>query len=664
MSNYIKIRELNGYGDNTGVFSGDMFAMALDTTTDGTPHSTEATQKATVKQVIDSYNTAVARDSQPAPGTAPGPSNQGGVITDTDPTSPTFGQILDGGDTLTASTFANYVTIGGGLEYLPTVVDNGDGTSTTTYGLSLATSSSSTNFNIVVSGGSTDSSYEITENGWVSGRFPNVQNAVQWVNANISSAKNIVFLLVGDIEETMTKNALNIDNQTIEHVYFVDYGSYALSHDRSTSKADNDNSWWVDGYGNNYNVNDIVQYTGKNDGTIGDFNVYRCNSNTPGNGDPISNASWDRMTPAMTTGLVGVDPNGFQPNNPLFSSRASWTIIPSNTAGAGASYGWFSHGGDTSFIQLKMIMPYINMSSVLPGSAMSRIFRKDGGVGAGGYLSIGPGVEMHLGGSHVSQVFQMINGAPFRVFGNQGMGNASVPDPWNVTGSAGEYCPVPSLYLSLSGMNAGGWAYGTGIGSIALATQGSEASMGREYWAAAATHTMNSTYENSRIQFGSGLNQLTCCVEADSSAQCAGNTSMAMSHGTTFRPGAIQLTQGLTGYFTHSSNGLGRISPGVAYPNIAPIAARQFISNNVDLYSNSGHRGGSAGVDVNITTWVGNVDNNIASGDDFSSSANRAPVSSTGIAPAGGGNDGLGVYIRYPDSLPSNFNPGKIVTPY
>lgn len=660
MANYIKIRDLTAYPENpqhTGVYSGDMFAIALNTTGPGSPHAIDGTQRASVRQVIESYNTTVAQNSQPAPGVAPGPENQGGVVKDED------GNIVDAGESLTASTFANFVTIGGGLDYKETcITDPDDATQTIcTYGLEVATSASSTVFTIVVSGGASDTEFQITSNGWVSGRFADVGSATSWMNSNISSAKHVRFLLAGDIQETRAKYALNIANKSIEHVYFMDYGGYALYWDRAYSKADNNNSWWVDGYANSYNINDVVQYTGKNDGTMGDFNIYRCNSDSPGNGDPISNASWDRMTPAMTTGLTTEDPNGFLPNNPLFDGRASWTVLPESYAHGGGGYAWYAHGGDTSFINLKMIFPYCNMSSVYPGASMAKIFRKQG---SDGFFNIGPGVEMHLGGSHLPSVFELIQGNPLRVFGNQSFGNASVPDAWNVTGAAGTYCPVPSLYLSLSGLNVGGGAYGSGIGSIVLATQGGEVSLGREYWAANATYTMNSTMENSRVQFGSGLNQLTCCAEVISASEVQGNTSMAMSPTTTFKAGGINLYSHMTGYSALGHEGLGRDGSNFAYPNIAPIAARQFCSNNVGLDSRSGFRDGQNGYVNTLVTWVGNINNNISSGDIFSSSAYSTPHGSTVQGLPFVGAIGLGEYTRYPDSLPANFNPGKITAPY
>lgn len=661
MANYIKIRDLTPYPANaqhTGVYSGDMFAMALNTTGPGSPHAIDGTQRASVRQVIESYNTTVAQNSQPPAGVAPGPSNQPGVVKDED------GTVLDGGPSLTPSTFASYVTIGGGLDYKETCITNPDDATQTicTYGLELATSASSTVFTLVVSGGAVDTEFQITSNGWVSGRFKDVYSATSWMNSNISSAKQVKFLLAGDIQETRAKNSLNISNKSLEQIYYMDYGGYALSWDRNTSKAANGNPQWVDGYENSYNINDVVQYTGMNDGTMGDFNIYRCNSDNPGNGDPISNASWDRMTPAMTTGLTTEDPNGFLPNNPLFATRASWTVLPESYSHGGGGYAWYAHGGDTSFINLKMIFPYCNMSAVYPGSIMGKIFRKQG---VAGFFNIGPGVEMHLGGSHLSQVFELIEGTPLRVFGNQGWGNASVPDAWNVTGAAGTYCPIPSLYLSLSGLNVGGWSYGSGIGSIVQATQGAEASMGREYWARPEYGgTMNGTMENSRLQFGSGLNQLTCCVEAISASECQGNTSMAMSPTTTFKAGGINLYQNLTGYRALGYEGLGRRADGFAFPNIAPIAARQFCSNNVGLDSRSGFRDGTNGHVNTLVTWVGNIENNISSGDAFSSSAFITPSASTAQGLPVNGAIGLGEYTRYPDSLPANFNPGKTTAPY
>ena len=662
MANYIKIRDLTPYPANaqhTGVYSGDMFAMALNTTGPGSPHAIDGTQRASVRQVIESYNTTVAQNSQPPAGVAPGPSNQPGVVKDGD------GKVLDGGPSLTPSTFANYVTVGGGLDYKETCITNPDGNSVCTYGLELATSVSSTVFTLVVSGESLDTQFQITSNGWVSGRFKDVGSATSWMNSNISSAKQVKFLLAGDIKETLAKQhgptSLNIYNKSLEQITYMDYGGYALYWDRMHSKADNGISWWVDGYENNYNRNDVVQYTGMNDGTMGDFNIYRCNSDNPGNGAPISNTNWVRMTPAMTTGLTTEDPNGFFPNNPLFATRASWTVLPADYSNGGRGYAWYAHGGPTSFINLKMIFPYCNMTAVYPGSALDKIFRKQG---AYGFFNIGPGVEMHLGGSYLPLVFELIDGTPLRVFGNQHWGNASVPDAWNVTGAAGTYCPIPSLYLSLSGLNVGGSAYGSGIGSIVQATQGAEASMGREYWAGAETYTMNGTMENSRLQFGSGLNQLTCCVEAISASECQGNTSMAMSPTTTFKAGGINLSQDLTGYRALGYEGLGRGPDNFAFPNIAPIAARQFCSNNVSPHSRSGSRDGENGHVNTLVTWVGNIGNNISSGDAFSSSAFTSPRASTGQGLPDNGAIGLGEYTRYPDSLPANFNPGKTTHPY
>lgn len=656
MANYIKIRDLTAYPANaqhTGVYSGDMFAMALNTTGPGSPHAIDGTQRATVRQVIESYNTTVAQNSAPAAGTAPGPSNQGGVVKDAD------GTIIDGGDSLTASTFANFVTIGGGLEYKETCIeDPSDATQTIcTYGLEVATSASSTTFYAVVSGGSVAPAdgYQITSNGWISGRFPRLQDATAWTTANISSAKNLYFLIAGDITEEISQSRLSVGNTSVETVNFLDYGSYALTYDQNTNVAANGNSRWVTSYAS-YEENDIVQFTGTDAGYIGDWNLYRrkvtsSNTNPPETNGVVASTQWERMTPAMTTGLVGTDPNGFMANNPLLENRASLTFNPTVAASAGASYGWFSHGGETRFINIKLIFNDLNNTHSsegnYQGSSLQRIFRKD----THGFLSIGPGVEMHLHGRVLPQAFQLIRGASLRVYGNGPYGLASVPDAWNKTGSAGVYCPMPALYISASGITGSAvYPVTTGLGSFVAAEAGSEALLGNEYWASQATYTRNTTFENSRMQWGSGQNNVTAMVEAISASLVGGNTNMAISPTTTFNPGGVNLS--ITGYSALGHEGLGRDAADIAYPNIAPIAARQFISNNTQLTSASGAQGTSAGTTWVNTAWVGNIGNNIASGDDFSSSKYAAPYARTSVVTPATDSKGLGLYERYPDSLP------------
>jgi hypothetical protein len=665
MANYIKIRDLTAYPANaqhTGVYSGDMFAMALNTTGPGSPHAIDGTQRATVRQVMESYNTTVAQNSAAPAGVSPGPALQGGVVIDNDLSSPTYGQVLDGGDSLTASTFANYVTIGGGLEYLPTCTPDPSDASRNicTYSLSLATSSSSTTFYAVVSGGAVAPAegYQITSNGWISGRFPGLSSAKSWVASNISNAKDIYFLLAGDITEEIQQSSLNIANSSIENVTFLDYGSYALTYDQNTNVAANNNSRWVTSYAS-YEANDIVQFTGTDAGYIGDWNLYRrkvtsSNTNPPETNGVVASTQWERMTPAMTTGLSAgpnSDPNGFMANNPLFENRASITFNPSFAAGPGASYGWFSHGGETRFVNLKLIFNDLNNThpneGAYGGSSIQRIFRKDGAH----FLAIGPGVEMHLHGRVVPQAFQLIRGANFRVYGNGAHGLPSVPDVWNKTGSAGAYCPMPSLYISASGMTGSAvYPVTTGIGSFVAAEAGSEALLGNEYWAVASTRTRNATFENSRMQWGSGQNNVTVMVEATSASLVGGNTNMAISPTTTFNPGGVNLS--ITGYSALGHEGLGRDAASIAYPNIAPIAARQFISNNTELTSASGAQGTSAGTTWTNVAWVGNIGNNIASGDDFSSSKYATPYARTSVVTAATDSKGLGLYERYPDSLP------------
>lgn len=113
---------------------------------------------------------------------------------------------------------------------------------------------------------------------------------------------------------------------------------------------------------------------------------------------------------------------------------------------------------------------------------------------------------------------------------------------------------------------------------------------------------------------------------------------MAMCPGTTFAAGGVGLT-------TNAYSGAGFLGLGGASTNFAPVAARQFISNNSKATWNSGHRPPLVGATQYPNRWPGNVMtdvNGIASGDAFISSTYTAPLSSIDLP----------TYERYPDYLP------------
>ena len=448
-----------------------------------------------------------------------------------------------------------------------------------------------------------------------------------------------LLLTDGSAEGSRTSN--------FEAIRFLDYGAFALVHERNNNVAANSNQRWVQGYGG-YSINDIVQFTGTNAGYIGDWNLYRAtsaNENIPETNGAIG-AGWERMTPAMTTGLIGTDPNGFLANNPLFENRASVTFNPKVDLVNGSSYGWFSHGGETFFSNLKLIFNDINNPAYNGGTNISRIFRK----GVGNFLSLGPGLEMHLHGTRLNQCIEVIGGASLRVYGNANWSLMNVPDPWNKTGSAGVNCPIPALYISTSGMTGEAGVSTTGLGSFASLLEGSQALLGNEYYSSSVTFTRNSGHEGSRMQWGSGENNITAMVEAISASRVGGNTNMAMSPTTTFNPGGVNLS--ITGYSAPGYVGLGNDGwpTSLAYPNIAPIAARQFISNNTSL--SSGAPGTSASKTATYLAWAGNIVTSIASGDTFNSSLSAAPYASTSVVAPTTASIGLSLYERYPDSLP------------
>ena len=624
MSNYIKIRELNPYPTPTGVFSGDMIACSLDTTTAGTPHSTQNTQKATVKQVFESYNTQVAREQAKAAEDAggSGPSAQPGVIKDSN------GDIIDGGPALTPSTFNNYIKVGGGLEFAEKCVTQPDGTEKCTYELGVATSAASTQFTLVCSGNSLDTEYKVTSNGWVSGRFPTLKSAVDWVNVNIQSAKTVRFLIATDLTEENVRGAhYNMSNQTIESVLFEDYGYYAVMYDQNTNVAGNGSAKWSETYAASagYKQNNIVQYTGKNDGTIGDYNLYRAKGNGA-SALPTDSTHWEPFVPSLATGLSSVDPNGFSSEG--FTSRPTINFNQARTApNTNPIPWWMSHGGQTFFIGLKLAWHHLNDTTDSSPAHWNffTIWRRES------EIMQWAGCEIHLNGRGIRTICQGIRGATVRVTADISEALFSIPDPYHVTGAAGSYAPIPALYLSCTGL-VGAQAAGTGVGSVFELESSSEALMGLEYW---GHGTRNGGHEGSRIQFGSGLNHVTAMVECSESSRVGGGVGIQCSPTTTFAPGGVNLV--ITGY----GNGLGRNGEHT-YPSIAPIAARQFISNNTQNGWISGNQATAGSTSVSPLRWPGTVAS-IASGDDFTSSKYAG-------APAGTINgDLLGRFIRYPD---------------
>ena len=639
MSNYIKIRELNGYGDNTGVFSGDMFAMALDTTTDGTPHSVQATQKATVSQVFDSYNTTQAKlasAAQDAAGGA-GPNAQAPVKKDSE------GNIIDAGPALTAATFANYVEVGGGLEFNESCTTVGS-EQHCTYTLGMATSASSSNFYLVISGGSTDVEYKITQKtlgAFVSGRFPTFKAAKNWQATNISNAKNVHFLIANDVNEhDVLASEYNIEGQGIENVYIMDYGIFAMDYEINSFRPSNANYRWVQGY-TDYETYDVIQYTGKNDGTIGDYNFYRCTTDGT-TAVPGASSDWERLTPSGSNTLGGLrtayltgangDPNGFSSIG--FTSRPNITFNPSTISGSDNSIPmWLSHNGETFINNIKMHWKDLNIYD-----DWGALIRKDGKE----VLSISNS-EFYLEGTQIQKVFECLDGSHIRITDSLPYTTAGARDMYNITGSAGINTTMAGLYLSTTGLTgrsdgllpgspstpADPSRNGTGIGCI-IQSKGGTASLGTEYW---PFRTRNSTYEKSRFQFGSGEQHLTACIEGFRSPKIEGNMSLTMCPGTTFSPGGALLS--ITNY-TSAANpqGLGNDGSNVTFPGIAAIAARQFASNNFNFQWRSGDGSYHSG------EFASNSDSEFMSGDTFMSSQYPDYPNPTTSLP---------IYERYPD---------------
>lgn len=648
MSNYIKIRELNGYGDNTGVFSGDMFAMALDTTTDGTPHSTEATQKATVAQVFESYNTAQARDvaaAQAAAGGA-GAAAQQPVLTDSN------GNIIDAGPPLTPATFGNYIEVGGGLEFNSDCQPLGPNFACT-YTLGLATSAASSNFFITISGGSTDADFKIVQNphlgAFVSGRFPTLKSAIAWQRNNISVAKEVTFLFCNDVTENNVVAAeYDIIGEDIEVVRLMDYGIFAMEMETNSSRPSNLNYKWAQGYGD-YQTYNVVQYTGKNDGTIGDYNYYRCKSPVPGGSvdipPPDSALYWERLTPSGSQtlgqllapvfrpvpGFAG-DPNGFSSIG--FTSRPTITFNPSTTVTSEGSIPmWLRHNGETFFNNIKMHWKDLNVYDY-----WHTLIRKDNE----SLLTLS-NCEFYLEGTQIQSVFEIQDNSFFRITDSVGYTSVSAQDMYNITGSAGVHTTMAGLYLSTTGLlgrddgltpgvpsaPALPGSNGTGIGCI-VQLRGGKGSLGTEYW---PFRTRNATSEKSRFQFGSGEQHLSACMEGYRSPKMEGNVGMTMCPGTTFSPGGAQLT--ITGYASAANpQGLGNNGANFTFPGIAAIAARQFVSNNIadDWRSGDGS--------LHPVEFASNSDSTFMSGDSFISSKYSGFPNPTTSLPT---------YERYPD---------------
>ena len=579
MATYIKIRELNPYPESTGVFSGDMLALALDTTTAGTPHLSQATQRATVEQVINSYNTTIANQSTAA--RAAGNTTVNNIVVDS------AGNLTQD-QTLTAATFGDFIQIGGGLEWdNPCLVNNafvpGCNSKPT---LSLASSTESVNFNLVVSGGAIPpSEYRITPgvgNSWVSGRFPTFKSALNWMNANITSAEIIRILVTADpVENDVLGDSHNIGGKNIEKVMITDYGLYSMMSEANTHKPANTPvdapAYWTEGYPG-YAKYDVVKYTGKNDGTVGDYNYYRCISNNMN--APLGGAGWERLTPSGSDVLGAIrasnltgsngDPNGF--NSIGFTSRPTITFNQHTTESNTNSIPmWISQDGETWLNGLKLKYNNVNVNNERWDSLIRR-----GGQGA---LTIA-NTEIHVEGAYIPKIFEGLTATHIRVTNSFGEALNGTPDPYNVTGSKGINTTMASLYLSISGLLGGldtdGNPAGTGIGCIVHGI-GSKTSLGTEYWNFA---TRNGTFEHGRLQLGSGQNYMTSAVDIIESSSVEGNMSVTQSPTTSISPGGVNVS--ITGYNSATNQGLGHYGAAyLTYPGVAPIAARQFASNNI-----------------------------------------------------------------------------------
>ena len=589
MTTYIKIRELTPYADATGVFSGDMLALALDTTSPDTPHLIPGTQRATVDQVINSYNTTVA--NQTAAARAAGNTTTNNIIIDNN------GQVVQD-RTLTAATFGDFIQIGGGLEWNnPCLVNNAfipgcDSKPT----LSLASSVNSTTFYMHCSGGSTATEHIIESDGHVSGKFPTLKSAVHWANGNIASASRLTYLIETDLTEPAWGNessSIGHSSNSIQIVQYMDFGLWQWAMNIQTGL--NNGANWDAGKPGGYDAGAYVKYT------AGDYNIYK--SNVGGNGAPPTNSvKWTQYTPAMALGRSSY-------SRPLITVPC---LVP--TSRPYHIYLWDGHGGPSQIDGLKFKFTNLDGHRDNGGNCL---FRR-----AGEIMTISRS-EFYLESStpqpSFRSIFEAVESAMIRTssYGalNTFLTNGNnIPDPYGVTGSH-SYCPIPSCYISLEDL-------ADGLGQVFRSSESSRIYPANEYH---AFYQRNGSYEMSRMQFGSGTCNIGSIIKGDSSPQVSSNSPICISPTTVI--GA-------------TARDVGTYNPPIGQSvDAAPMALSQFASVNVNYHWASG--------DGTFKTmyWPGTagITTPFVSGDSFVANYGSVyPIPSMDGAQ-------LGSYIRYPD---------------
>ena len=445
MATYIKIRELNPYPTSTGIFSGDMLASALDTVTAGTPHSVAATQRAPVSQIIESYNIQAAEQQGSDQGltkaqvAATGTVLPNGTLTVTTTSGAPSACVLSSNPGLTLRNLDAVVKRGGGLAYSPQLVSTGsDGCETYSYELSLATQSPYNSFYLHFSGGA-GGSHSIQANGHVQGKFPNLKSGWDWANENINAACDLYFLIETNLLNTQVDYGYySMTSPHVENFYILDYGLWKWKEDINANGGGEYSETTT------YSINNIVQYKGLTAGTVGNYNYYQSQSDSNLGNIPDVSAGWEQFVPSDATGQGDVGTNTTRPYitiNPLN------VLTPPTGPDEVNSIFRFSHNGNTEICGVKFLFNNCNLQSEDKFNYYYNFSKEKN------YKFTISQSEVHLYGGYLMAPFRISDHASLSITDYNSAGIPSnAPDPYGVTGAAGQNVPIAALYLNASGL--------------------------------------------------------------------------------------------------------------------------------------------------------------------------------------------------------------------
>lgn len=338
------IRELDDFDDSTPFSTGDYLAVS---DSDG-----NSTRKVTVKNVIETYNVQRAEEQE---GEGDG---QPELVTDAE------GNLVSA-DPVTAANLDSFVQPDSGLEIITTCTTLPDGGEVCQKKLSLAKSSTSTNYYVFLGeSASSDvnpSTFKIIDfyirsspqNGVAKEpvligktfdhEFRELHTAIDYVHHKAPAGSSLTVLVRGDVTNT---TPCMVTSQKISGITVVDYNLWCqlVELNYSHSTPGNYNRMWESGQA--YTIGMCVYNKNRDnwqDNSI-DHNVYRCTRNHISVSTRPENdtGNWERLTPHNSHGAFSVD--GGLMKTVIVGLDGQASVQPWSTV-SGSTFSAPTHGG-------------------------------------------------------------------------------------------------------------------------------------------------------------------------------------------------------------------------------------------------------------------------------------------------------------------------------